>query len=260
MSELYKFVEGSTVWTYTSSDIPLIDVEGVFLPRAMGRDEIENRNELAKANVTITLPVTDDLAIRLIGTVIEVPVTLTIFSKIDLSTNTIWKGRLASVKPDGDSVKLVFESVATSLRRYGLRKKYQRSCPHVLYGSACKANKAAFAVSASVVGMPSANAVIVQTTSSYFPPYFVGGMLQTASGVMRFIVEQSEPTGTPPSVQFTITLIRVIEALTPGSTVTIYPGCDRSRAVCDGVFGNLVNNGSFPFIPLTNPFDGKPII
>lgn len=263
MKELYRFVEGSTIWTYTSADqISIYDAgDGpeVYTQQTIGRDEPENRNELSKANLTVTLPVDNELAIKLIGSIMETSVTLSVFATDDFTTNVIWKGRLASVKPDGSSVKLVFESVLTSLRRYGLRMKYQRSCPHVLYGRGCNLDKDDFAVSATVVNV-SGNDIIVETDVLLFPPYFISGMVKDANDVLRFIVGQSEPTGTPPSVQFTLNLFRLIPGLTNGNPITLYPGCDRSKETCNDVFDNLNNNGSFPFIPVINPFAGRPII
>ena len=263
MKELFRFVEGSTIWTYTSADqISIYDAgEGpeVYTPQTIGRDESEIRSELAKANLTVTLPVDNELAIKLIGSILENSVTLSIFETDDFTTNVVWKGRLASVKPDASSVKLVFESVLTSFRRYGLRMKYQRSCPHVLYGRGCNLDKADFAVSATVVSF-SDNLVVVETADTWNPPYFIAGMLETASGLMRFIVGQGNPGGSIPNIHFTLTLFRPIPGMTNGDPITIYPGCDRSKETCDTVFDNLVNNGSFPFIPLINPFAGRSII
>jgi hypothetical protein len=36
--------------------------------------------------------------------------------------------------------------------------------------------------------------------------------------------------------------------------VTLYPGCDRSLAMCDERFNNAVNHGGFPWLPNSNPF------
>ena len=44
------------------------------------------------------------------------------------------------------------------------------------------------------------------------------------------------------------------------STVTLYPGCTKSRAVCKNKFDNLNNYGGFPWIPTKNPFGGSSIV
>ena len=52
----------------------------------------------------------------------------------------------------------------------------------------------------------------------------------------------------------------LVTALGSGSVnVTLYPGCDRSRSRCVARFNNLARKGSFPFIPIRNPFDGSSI-
>ena len=43
--------------------------------------------------------------------------------------------------------------------------------------------------------------------------------------------------------------------LTPGETVSLYPGCDHTLQTCHGRFNNAENFGGFPWIPRRNPFN-----
>jgi uncharacterized phage protein (TIGR02218 family) len=268
LKQLYRFVEGPLVWTYTSSDVQETYGGETYTPVPIGRDEAEVKNELSRANLEVKLPLSDPLAIRNIRTVVESQVSLTVRSidPDDGSVDVEWKGRLAQVKPDVDSISLVFESIFTSLRRPGLRKRYQRSCPYMLYGRGCGLNKDAFAANGEVTYV---DGVIVKCAAAALQPngYYSGGMIAAPDGTLRFILAHTGDT---------LSLIRPLDSLTDAFaargygnsygnsygkvTATIYPGCDRTKETCHDKFNNLPNNGSFPWIPLKNPVGGSSIV
>jgi uncharacterized phage protein (TIGR02218 family) len=242
--EIYKMVEGSNVWNFTSGNAPDTFNGDTYTPTDVGRSQVEIKNELAKANIELSFGLDNTIARRYINSIIDNVVTLTVWSKQDATYNVVWKGRLSGVKPQEKVIKLIFESIFTSLRRPGLRLRYQRTCPHTLYGRGCNLNKDDFGVAGTAASV-SGNNVTVSTASAQI---YVGGMLKAPDGTLRFIVAQS---GT------TLQLIRPIPGLVNGNAVVVYPGCDRSRDVCNSRFNNLPNNGSFPFIPQRNPFTGN---
>jgi uncharacterized phage protein (TIGR02218 family) len=266
--QLYRITEGSLVWTYTSSDVNETYNGETYLAIPIGRNEAEVRNELARANIEVKLPVTNDLAIRNLREVVEAQVGLTVWS-IDPDDGTVateWKGRLSQVKPDGVDIVLVFESIFTSLRRPGLRKRYQRTCPYVLYGRGCGLNKDAFAVAGQVTNVTD---VIVKMPVAASQPngWYSGGMIAAPDGTLRFILSHSGDTLL--LIRPLVSLVNAFAAFGYGNsygqyygtvTATIYPGCDRSKEVCNNKFNNLLNNGSFPWIPLKNPVGGSSIV
>lgn len=255
--ELYRFTEGSQVWTFTSSDADEIYSGETYYSITIGRDESEQKNELSKANINVTVSLDNEMGRRWMKSILDTAVGLTIFSK-DVESgdvSVIWKGRLASVKPDTSSIKLVFESVFTSLRRPGLRGKYQRSCPHVLYGRGCNLDKDDFAVSSAITAV--SGATVTATAAALQPDgWYNGGMIQGPDGALRFVLAH---------VGSTLTLIRSLDSVSEsfangGLAVNIYPGCDRSKETCKNKFNNLNNYGGFPFIPLDNPMAGSSIV
>lgn len=263
--ELFRFVEGEQVWTLTSADEDETYNGEVYISTTLGRNEIENKNQMSRANVEITLALENEMAHRWMRQTVEAVVSLTIFAKsMDEVVGVSWKGRLASVKPDGDKIVLIFESIFTSLRRPGLRARYQRACRHVLYGRGCNLNKDDFASYALVTAV---SGLIVTVPGAAAQPngFFTGGMIEGPDGVLRFITNHTGAT---------LTLIRELDSLTPeflesgqgyghpygGSYVRLFPGCARDRATCDSKFNNLDNFGGFPFIPTRNPFDGSSIV
>lgn len=252
ITELYKLVEGATIYTHTSGDKEVTHGGDIYTPLAIGRSQVESKNELSRANIEVSVSIDSVIGKRYMNSVVDAIVSLTVFQQQDLITNTLWKGRLASVKPQESDVKLIFESIFTSMRRPGLGRRYQRNCGHVLYGRGCRLNKEDWDVGGTATAV-SGNEVTVASAAGYPDGWFSGGMLEAPDLTLRFIVAH---------VGSTLSLIRPIESLTAAivggsQSVRIFPGCDRSTQTCQGKFNNLDNNGSFQFIPIRNPFGGS---
>lgn len=269
--EMYKFVEQglteSKVWTFTSGDEPVEYMGETYTPVPIGRSEAETKNELSRANIEVKMDLDNSMGQRWLHDRIEAMVTLTIFERDeDDEISIVWKGRLSGVKPTMSEIVLNFESVFTSLRRPGLRARYQRACRHVLYGRGCSLNKDDFAVFGKVTAV-SNEVVTVPEAASYDDGYFAGGMIEGPDGTLRFITTH---------VGQNLTLIRPLEGINKGLVnagygksygmyygglgCRIFPGCPRDRNTCNNRFNNLPNYGGFPFIPLRNPFDGSSIV
>lgn len=255
IKELYKIVEGSNVWNLTSSDTSETYGGDTYLPAAIGRTEVEVKNELSRANIELNFGIDNTIARRWLNDVVDSNVTLTVWTKQDAAYLVVWKGRLSGVKPEDSIIKLVFESIFTSLRRPGLRLRYQRTCPHVLYGRGCRLNKNDWDIAGTATAVVG-DVVTVAAAAGYTAGWFNGGMLEAPDGTLRFITNH---------VGNQVTLIRPILSLNTAiiggaQAVKLYPGCDRTAGVCDGKFNNLPNNGSFRFIPIRNPFTGNSFV
>ncbi len=257
----------SKVWTYTSGDTAITFMGETYEPIPLGRSEVEIKQELSRANLEIRLDLDNVMGKRWLHDLVETPIGLTIFEMgEDGEVGVVWKGRLLGVKPTMSEIVLNFESVFTSLRRPGLRARYQRSCRHMLYSRGCGISKDAWAVN----GVPTnvnGNVVTVPEAANYPAGYFTTGMLEGPDGTLRFIVAHSESQ---------LTLIRPFVSLAKALTldgyglsygqyyggvgVRLFPGCDRTRNTCLNRFNNLNNYGGFDWIPLRNPFDGSSII
>lgn len=266
--DLFRFVEGSNVWTYTSADADEVYNSETYTSITLGRDEIESKNELSKANLNVTVSLDNAMGQRWLKQVLDTVVTLTVFTKdVDTGTTTVsWKGRLTSVKPDMTAITLVFESVFTSLRRPGLRARYQRSCRHCLYATGCNLNKNDWAVTGHVTAVDGA-VITMPEAANYVDGYFNAGMIEAPDGTLRFIIKH---VGTQ------LTLIRQLDQLNDaffkagyglsyggtygGLAARIFPGCDRTKESCLSKFNNILNYGGFAFIPTKNPFSGSSIV
>lgn len=268
--ELYRFVEqGATprILTLTNADREITYNGETYVPATLSRTRGQAKNELSKANLEVKFDLLNADARRWMASYLEAIVVLTIFERDEAGdTSIVWKGRLASVKPTASEISLIFESVFTSLRRPGVRARYQRTCRHSLYGRGCFLNKAAFAVN----GAPTAvNGLVVTVpeAASYPDGWFTTGMIEAANGELRFVTNHSgsQLTLMQPFLYLAKAVAEDGYGLSYGMhyggvSVIMYPGCDRRRGTCNTKFNNLGNYGGFDWIPLRNPFDGSSIL
>ena len=134
---LYRFVLGAEITTLTSYDKAIVYNTETYEPVAISRTGIDLKNELAKANIDVSMGLYEPIAREWMNYTSDQSLILTIFRQSDVGVDTIWKGRLAGIKPGLNDIKFTFESVFTSLRRPGLRARFTRACRHALYSSGC---------------------------------------------------------------------------------------------------------------------------
>lgn len=255
ITELFRFTQGSSVITMTSGKNDVVYSAETYVATPIGRSGIELKNELSKANIDVKLPLKHSQSIEWMRASSEFRIGLTIFQQTDLDTNVIWKGRMAAVKPGVSDVIFQFESIHTSMKRPGLRARYQRPCRHALYQRGCRLDKDDFGVTYSATAV-AGNVVTVPGAAAAPAGDFFTGMLEAPDGTFRFIVGHS---GSAITLQRPI--VSLNDALASGPVnVTLYPGCDRTTARCIARFNNLPNFGGFKYIPIINPFGGSPIV
>ncbi len=252
--ELYQFQFGSNTYRYTSAKDAVTAQGNTWQPAYLKRGSIDFGTEKGRNNLKIdtvrSFPIADLYRITPPSDVIL----LTVYRKHtgDDETVVIWTGRVLVVDFEASSAKITCEPVTTSLKRTGLRRLYQRQCPHVLYGTSCGVNKATFAVptTLSAVNGTTLNSA---TFGLYTDGYFAGGYFDFVQGGVterRFITEH---TGT--QIKINLPLI----GLSSGDAITAYPGCPHTMSACSGTFNNLNNYGGFPYIPSKNPFGSNGI-
>lgn len=265
--ELYRIVLDTNVWTWTSANEAVEHNGETYTPTPIARAQIEDTSDIHRANLRLTVPRTNPVAAIYLRSVPDHLASVTIFKQDESGTGVHWKGRIAVVRASGSEATIECESVFTSLRRHGLRARYQRSCRHLLYHRGCRLDRADFAT----VGAPSAldstgTVVAIPQATLEADGWYLGGILDF-DGTLRFIARH---------VGTVITIQRAIDGLAEALanhgygnsygkfygdlTVTIHPGCDRTIKTCRDKFDNLANYGGFPWIPSRNPIDGSSIV
>jgi uncharacterized phage protein (TIGR02218 family) len=247
-SPLYRFlfVVGGIEYRFTSASFFSEDSDGTWTPIAIDHTSISQSGDLGKDSVRITLPRTDAFAGLFLGTVPEQQVSLTIFRFQGDFFEVEWKGRIAGTSATGDAVTLECENIFTSMRRPGLRARYQKGCRHALYSPRCGVDRAAFADAATVISS-SGFSVIIELDSNQRPDgYYAGGMIEIGTSLKYIIAHQGG----------VLTLMQPIEIDSDGQVATLYPGCAHNLTACKNKFNNLLNYGGFPWIPgdRNNPF------
>jgi uncharacterized phage protein (TIGR02218 family) len=253
--ELYRFAQGIQRWLYTSAQEAIDFQSETYEPAPITRSQIEQSNELSRNAIEVRVPRDLPLAARFIVAPPEGVVSLTVYRRhVGPGSEasefvTYWKGRVMVARLSGAEATLKCEPVGSSLKRLGLRARYQLNCRHVLYSAGCAALRDSFRVDGTVAAVRGIS-VQVAAAASRENGYFVGGYLQTTAGA-RMVVAH---TG------IELTLVAPLLGLSPGDPVQLYAGCDHSMSHCKNRFGNLDNFGGFPFIPWKNPFSGDAIV
>jgi len=254
--ELYQFKRGlSESYLQTSHDEDIFYQSDTYLSTQIQRGKIEQNAEIERQNMKIKIqrdnPILDNF-IQFPPTEI-ITVTVLRYHANDGGTPevaTIWQGRVLTADFIGSGADLDCEPVFTSLKRPGLRRKYQTQCPHVLYGPKCQVNNFAFNTfgTLSVINGPEVTApqwVNLGTNNAYLR----GGYIQFDNRDLRTIIDYNRSAGI-------ITMASGLDILELGNSVNAFPGCQHDLGDCKNIFNNIINYGGFPYVPSKNPFGG----
>jgi uncharacterized phage protein (TIGR02218 family) len=246
----FLFTQGATAYRYTNRPYIVSDSNETWLPSSIENTEVNQSNELAKDPVKITLPRDNALALTFLGGSPDEITTLTIF-RLHEGTDPVayWKGRVSGSSISEDAVTLNCENIFTSMRRSGLRARYQKNCRHALYSPQCGVDLATYADAATAVAASGYTVTIELDSGVREDGYYNGGILDDGTG-KRYITRH---------VGTTLTLMQpprylITEMDSAGISVTLYPGCNHAISHCQDKFDNLLNYGGFPYIPSKNPF------
>lgn len=269
---LYQFVEGDQVWRFTSratdwtsaaSERETINWEAA----AISHGDVVQTSEIERGRLELTWPMSHPFARRFLAPLGNTPVTLTIFrghEQVLGETVAHWKGRIVGAEVEGVRILLNCESVFSTLRRAGVRAKYQRLCRHALYGRGCGLD-IGFHWRTGTVTAASGKSLTIPEAAGQSDGWFRGGVLMFGAQ-LGFIIGH---------VGTTLTLSRPIPELAAALAAPevdpetgdpipvvadIAPGCDLRASTCAAKFDNLANFGGFPEIPGRNPFGGSSIV
>ena len=174
------------------------------------------------------------------------------FEDKDAEPLIVWRGRILDSKYSSSSVEFNCEPVSTSLRRPGLRRHYQRSCPHALYSDLCRAQKREFPV--GLVSMNGFEWTFAPSENTPALDQFVGGYVlwqyPNTEPHRRAILSAEEVAG---NYVFRLSTSQELDYIP--TNVRLVRGCDRTETACRDWHNNILNFGGCPFIPLVSPVD-----
>lgn len=254
--EIYLIQRGVNLWRFTSGQSQVTHLGSTYTPLPIDRSNIIQTKELNRSNLQLTVPRNASFIQDFIRFPPTEVMTLTVFRRhsedtLDNEFAEIWNGRVLNIEWTHSKAKVTCESLFTSIRRPGIHMHYQATCPHVLYGNACRANQQSFKATGNILSVSGLN-VTIAIASAKADGYYSGGFLTTtfATGVTekRMIINH---------VSTTITLVAPIDKLLPGQSVDIFAGCGHDLDDCENKFSNLDNYGGYPFSPPFTPFGGQ---
>lgn len=170
---------------------------------------------------------------------------------------TLWRGRIinSNWQSDGskEQLEITVENVHSSMQRVGLRRRYSTTCPHALYGPACRVPRDNFKEISPVLAFTGVS-LVLQAAIGKPDNYYAGGYVTYANSVTgnlekRMVRLSVGATGT-------LVLSSYPLGMDGGLLVNAYAGCDHLISTCEDKFNNRANSGATPYIPLKNPFGG----
>lgn len=254
--DLYLFQYGTGAGSYsayTDHEYPVTHSGIVYAPIPISRGSITSAGTLDKAALEVRMPHTVDLAERYRiyppSSVISMIIRQGHLEDLAGEFLVVWTGRIINVTREASEVKFVAEPVSTSLKRPGLRRHYQYTCPHPLYGEKCRALKARVLHNAPVQSLSGTVVTLFDGWNGVLDPSkFIGGLAEwegTDGHEMRTILQIADGKR--------LTLSGLLRDVTVGSNLQLYPGCNHQMDDCLTLHDNIHNFGGQPWIPTKNP-------
>jgi len=250
--ELYEFLDGATPYRYTSADGDIVYGGNTYTAVPISRGAVEATSETAR----LALEITCARSVGVLALFALLPpddivaVTVRRLHAGDGEAITLWMGRILNVTLNNESAGIHCESVYTSLKRVGLRRLYQKGCPHVVYGAGCALDRNTFKA-VKTVSSVAGTVITLGSMGAFADGYFAGGYLEWESVTGYF-----ERRAIRSQVGAVVTLSFPLPGLAASASVNLYPGCDHTLVTCNTKFSNRLNYGGMPHWPSKNPFDG----
>lgn len=255
--ELYEFSYSGGSFRYANVDLDVDFLNEEYSASTISRPSTKISQEFSSRSIEITLErnaaVGELYRTGVPSEVVQVLIRQRHYTDDDsLSYVVVWSGRVLSATWEDEDLVLYCEHIQSSLRRTGLRRLYQTTCSHLLYGDDCKVNKADYTYISEVLDVDGDRKTLTLDTVN-FPDeiaddFFAGGYIEWVNpdGVTDKIAI-SDSTGA------SITVFPRAVRVESGYQVTVYAGCKHTVTACKE-FGNEENFGGMPYFVNTNPF------
>lgn len=175
----------------------------------------------------------------------------------DTDFRLAFTGVVLSATREFNELVLATEPITSALRRPGLRRFFQVSCPRVVYRGGCPANKALATTSQIVQAIPSSNIITLSTgwnngTARGNQPVekFRGGTVEWPNAVGAI-----EKRGILRPTANQITISGPVRDLAVNDPVDVVLGCNRLMDDCELLHMVIRSYGGWPFVPNDNPFE-----
>jgi hypothetical protein len=249
---LIRYGEGpNSYYAYTDAAKKLI-VDGItYLPVSIQRGNIVVKGSMDKAALEVRMSLSLDVAelfrVYPPAQVVSLTISQGHLSDPDAQFLVIWSGRIIAAKREPPELILTCEPIRTSMKRLGLRRHYQFSCPHVLFGEWCRASKAAATSNAIVSSISGTKLTLVPGWALRPTSEYLGGMVEWENEVGDLEVRTIIRVATN-----VVTLSGSLRGIAGGTNLRMIRGCSRDILGCES-HNNILNFGGCPYIPMKNP-------
>lgn len=270
--ELYYFRHGSDAsafYAYSDIEQDVTYAGDTYNRLKIKRGSVVASGSLDKSRMLVVVPSSSEIAelfrVYPPGRVVTLVIRNGHATDPDGEFPVVWVGRVLQASrgnQENSDVELTCEPANTSMRRSGLRRNYQLSCPHVLYAvgeGLCNADRAAATVEAPLLSKSNSSLTFAPGWNGAFSPLkFIGGIVSwttTALTEQRTILRVGEDnrlhlTGPTPGLEV-------------DDVVSIALGCNHQHSDCQFLHvsvdeenpegGNILNYGGQASIPLESP-------
>lgn len=243
-----------------------------YEPLPIMRKNISSSGTLDKSAIEIVIPrdaaLNEHFRIYPPSTVVACTIRQGHYGETSGEYPVVWIGRVVGFSFQQSQAVLALEPFSTSLRRSGLRRTYQYTCPYVLFdGGTCRADKA---VATSIVTISGASGNQILMPGAWFGSLSVNKYL---SGTVEWINADG-------NIEIRM-ILQILSGqhllldgpttgLTGGDSIDVILGCNRQDGViqaggdCFGLHKtvgtgdpNINNFGGYPWIPKMNPVNSN---
>ena len=251
---LYTFTygpEATSVRHYTNLATEFVYGGETFYPLRIEHGEVVSSGTLDKTGLEIRLPesgpIPDLYRDEMPSSVVSLIIRQGHVGDGDFKVH--WAGKVVGTSYEDELMVLSCEPISSSMRRSGLTRDYQYTCPLVLYGKQCRASRAAGTSSHTVVAVDGGVITLAANwTTEERRRHYLGGVFEWAAAggrVNRRSIISASATE--------LTLSAAASGLLAGATVSLVLSCDKTMSTCRTVHSNILNYGGQPEIPLVNP-------
>jgi hypothetical protein len=249
---LYEFVfsDGSATIRYTNVAQGWWQGGNEYLPLAITHGEIVASGDLDKSTFEVVAPEDSTIAAAFAqgGGSNVVTLILRQGHVTEDDFKVAWSGTVLGATFGDNDVTLSCEPVTVSMRRTGLTRDYQFSCPLTLYGNKCRVVKATATSTATVTSVDGAMVTLPAAwAATDLKDKHIGGIAEwTVAGRIerRSIINHAADV---------LTLGSAATDLAAAATITLILGCNHQLSDCENLHNNIQNFGGQPEIPLKNP-------
>lgn len=264
--ELYYFRFGSDVsafYAYNDGETEIEHAGVTYEPHPLKRGKVTSQQSLDKSELkvrtTLASPLAELFRIGPPTSVVTVVIRRGHLGDVDNEFLAVFVGKVSQCKREGREAELTCVPASSSIKRSGLRRHYQLTCPHVLYDQddgSCKASMAAGTIEPVVVSAVAYTSVTLPAAwfGSLDHKKFVGGMIvwAGANGTERRTILRTSSDG------LTLTLNAATTGLLPAAEIAVVLGCNHQTSDCEDLHDNILNYGGMPYIPSDNPVKSNP--